>query len=131
MEMWERCSSSDNGVHLREQGIKISDIRKAATEHECVFARVNVKDAASKPALLAKLARALKFPAYFGMNWDALEDSLRDLSWNRAAGYVVVLTGFSIMAEKIPAEAEIIKKIFESSAKYWQGKQVPFFIFLE
>jgi|SRR5207247_996686 len=35
----------------------------------------------SKDALLSFLATSLSFPGYFGMNWDALDECLSDLSW--------------------------------------------------
>lgn len=35
----------------------------------------------SKAALLDELYRCLRFPDYFGFNWDALVDCIRDLSW--------------------------------------------------
>lgn len=35
----------------------------------------------SKQKLLRTLADALRLPDYFGHNWDALEECLRDLSW--------------------------------------------------
>ena len=35
----------------------------------------------SKAALLDALFVALRFPDYFGGNWDALEECIRDLSW--------------------------------------------------
>jgi len=35
----------------------------------------------SKQRLLAILADKLRFPGYFGWNWDALEECLGDLSW--------------------------------------------------
>ncbi len=34
-----------------------------------------------KSDLLRWLAVNLRFPAYFGENWDALDEMLRDLSW--------------------------------------------------
>jgi len=36
---------------------------------------------ADKEALLAALGWALEFPAYYGANWDALEECLMDMSW--------------------------------------------------
>ena len=34
-----------------------------------------------KADLLRALAKGLKFPDYFGWNWDALDECVRDLSW--------------------------------------------------
>src|SRR6476469_1114755 len=49
-------------------------------------------DAGRKP--LETIASALAFPEWFGGNWDALEDSLGDLSWRKGHGHVLVLTGY-------------------------------------
>lgn len=35
----------------------------------------------TKEALLEALAERLRFPDYFGVNWDAMEECIRDLSW--------------------------------------------------
>lgn len=35
----------------------------------------------SKAALLDALSIALRFPDYFGRNWDSLEECIRDLTW--------------------------------------------------
>jgi hypothetical protein len=34
-----------------------------------------------KEVLFEELAKCLRFPDYFGANWDALEECIRDLSW--------------------------------------------------
>ncbi|MGE0761060.1 MAG: barstar family protein [Pirellulaceae bacterium] len=40
--------------------------------------------------LLARFAEGLRFPDYFGWNWDALEECLGDLSWLADAEQIVV-----------------------------------------
>src|SRR5687768_2646149 len=38
-------------------------------------------DLASRDQLFSALERGLTFPSYWGRNWDALLDMLRDLTW--------------------------------------------------
>lgn len=44
----------------------------------------------SKNEILDEISKKLKFPAYFGYNWDALSDCLRDLSWISEYGVVII-----------------------------------------
>lgn len=45
---------------------------------------------ASKEALLDELYQSLELPGYFGGNWDALSDCLRDLHWVRQREVVII-----------------------------------------
>ncbi len=47
----------------------------------------------SKVDLMNALAIALDFPDHFGANWDALDDSLRDLSWLGERNQALIVTG--------------------------------------
>ena len=47
--------------------------------------------AKGKENLLSVLAAKLRFPSYFGHNWDALEECLRDLSWLSEQPRVVIV----------------------------------------
>lgn len=47
--------------------------------------------ARGKEKLLSVLAAKLRFPSYFGHNWDALEECLRDLSWLADQPRVVIV----------------------------------------
>lgn len=41
---------------------------------------IHLKDIQDKLQLLEELKQQLKFPSYFGMNWDALNDSLGEVA---------------------------------------------------
>lgn len=50
----------------------------------------------SKEKLLGLLAQSLRFPKYFGGNWDALEECLNDLHW------LPEKASFTIVHEQLP-----------------------------
>ncbi|MBL8830169.1 MAG: barstar family protein [Planctomycetaceae bacterium] len=57
-------------------------IADPATFHEPGAIIVRVPSGVrSKEKLLGIIAQQLNFPRYFGWNWDAFEECLRDLSW--------------------------------------------------
>jgi hypothetical protein len=70
----------------------------------------------------ASIARELRFPAWFGGNWDALEDCLGDLSWRPAPGHVLLF-------ERFPRgdELAVLIDVLRSSARFWAERGRPFF----
>jgi RNAse (barnase) inhibitor barstar len=65
----------------------------------------------NKDTLLHALYQSCLFPAYFGFNWDALEDCLNDFSWLIAEGYVLVFQDFMVLKERSPEVAETFETI--------------------
>ncbi|MFN2643811.1 MAG: barstar family protein [Burkholderiales bacterium] len=68
------------------------------------------------------MARSLAFPSWFGANWDALEDSLSDLSWRERDGHVLLFSGYP----SGDALRQLID-VLRSSAAYWAARGEPFF----
>jgi RNAse (barnase) inhibitor barstar len=132
MDDWGTVFSSylNSGVYRLEQGRKQTDIKKAAALYELDFTHIDLKKVGGKETFLKKTARALRFPEYFGMNWDALSDCLTDMSWKPAPGYVLLFTRFRLYTEKATADGKVISQIFDSSTKYWRQKEVPFYVIL-
>lgn len=75
---------------------------------------------------LASIARALEFPAWFGGNWDALEDCLGDLSWRGAAGAHLLLFDTFPRGDALGVLLDVLR----SAAEYWAGRGRPFFAVL-
>jgi hypothetical protein len=51
-----------------------------------------------RSAFLAACGAALDFPEWYGQNWDALSDCLRDLSWLSGAGVAVLWVAPDVLA---------------------------------
>jgi RNAse (barnase) inhibitor barstar len=122
-------SYSNSGVYLASDAEKAS-IQDAAISEGMDFTCIELKEATGKKEFLQRVSEALNFPAYFGMNWDALSDSLTDLSWKPASGYVILLTDFQFLAKKAAQDFKVVRQIFGSSAEYWKQKKVPFYVIM-
>jgi Barstar (barnase inhibitor) len=62
-------------------------------------------DEAADAALLDAVAAALGFPAYFGRNWDALDECLRDLGGPGGGGVVLAVEGAAELWARAPRSA--------------------------
>lgn len=82
--------------------------------------RIDFTGLRSKDAMLALVARTLKFPRHFGMNLDALHDCLTDIAF-KSGGHSITL----VKLARTPA-GEAVYAVFHTAARYWkkQGAQV-------
>jgi len=72
----------------------------------------------SKSDLLSHYAGAGHFPAYFGNNWDALNDCLRDFSWIRQKRIVIIHNDLPLSnnAKELLTYLEILA----DAVKFWK-----------
>jgi hypothetical protein len=83
-----------------------------------------------KASFLQACAEAMHFPPYFGQNWDAFEDSLTDLAWAPAAGYLLLYDHVSRFAATHPGEWQTALDILFDAVPYWQSNGIPFYVLL-
>lgn len=87
---------------------------------------VDVSKVSSKQDFFHLLCREMNFPDYFGMNWDALDDCLSDLSWLDGNGYVLCLKGADHFWQNSFSTAGTFVELWLSSAEFWHKKGVSF-----
>jgi RNAse (barnase) inhibitor barstar len=91
--------------------------------------RIDLAGATDKQSLLGSLSRGLRFPPDLGRNWDALSDSLRDLGWLPAKGYVVLLEHTDELQRKADDDYQTALDILDEAAISWADQDVPFWVF--
>jgi len=87
---------------------------------------IDLAPVVDKQAFLKILAQKLDFPPHFGMNWDALKDSLTDMPPDR--GYVIALDNIKAFSEADPKGMLIARNIFKYTAVYWKKQAVAFYV---
>jgi hypothetical protein len=112
-------------VFLRPDGkdLKAEEIEKLFSPIGFFTVRLDGAEVKNKAALLAALAGGLKFPAYFGHNWDALLDCLRSLpDFIKAGGYAVIIERSGLFLADSPADREDFTDIAETAAVFLAEK---------
>lgn len=84
---------------------------------------------ADRAAVFEGFAAALRFPEWFGANWDALADCLTDLSWLDASGYMLVLRGSAKLAGALAVDDwTALQDVLTEAAEFWRDEGVPFWV---
>jgi hypothetical protein len=94
----------------------VNDASTLLTEHDLVLAVP--KGIQSKADLFLHYEREGRFPAYFGHNWDALMDCLRDFSW--ASQKRIIITHEDLPLANDGKELQIYLEILETAVNDWK-----------
>ena len=77
-------------------------LREELAHQGLALAAFNGAAISDGPALLKALGKALDFPAYYGANWDAAEECLRDLAEPFPQGCALVIDHAGILWQRLP-----------------------------
>jgi RNAse (barnase) inhibitor barstar len=102
------------------------ELARAAAAAGLMVIYVDIGHAHDKEGFLADASRAMRFPDWFGGNWDAFADCLKDLSWLQAKGWVVILEKSKHFCGGHGHEFKEAMDIMAEAAAYWRSQGKPF-----
>lgn len=126
------------GNHFGPGPVYMTPLSDAAAAAICALARsrgfdctrVDLSGCTEKSELLARIAKGLEFPAWFGSNWDALADCLTDLGWRPAMGYVLILENAAELQQVQPEVFDTALAILADTAAAWKARGATFRTFV-
>ena len=113
--------------HGRESPDAMAD---AAASSDWAFFYLDGRDIGDKASFIAAVGAAARFPAYSAANWDALEESLRDLSWAAGSGHLILWEDARVMARSSPAEFATAVGVLRACAEFWERRGTPMIVLL-
>ena len=106
------------------------DVQAAAKRAKFAFFHIEGKNISRKEQLLNHVATALRFPNYFGGNWDALEECLTDMEWVDAPGYLIYFDNIDGLLAAQPDQFETFVEICRDAVGSWKEDGTPMVILL-
>jgi hypothetical protein len=88
---------------------------------------------ADKASFLRAVAGAMAFPAYFGNNWDALEECLSDLSWVAGAdraGRILLFEHAAPFIREAPDDWAVAREVLAAAVEHWRRTPTPLAVLL-
>ena len=103
---------------------------EAARALDFSVTRIDLSGCRDKDTALDRIAQALRFPEWFGANFDALADSLGDLSWLPADGYLLLLEQTDDWRQADDENFATLLDILNEAAVRWGEYGIPFWALL-
>lgn len=116
---------SQGGAYFVDAG-DADSLTEAASMLDFAVLRIDLASCTSKERVLERFAQALRFPDWFGGNYDALADSLGDLSWLPADGYLVLIEHSDGWRQADDENFATLLDILNEAAASWGDQGVPF-----
>lgn len=112
--------------------------RAASAQHTALFRlkrvemfRVHGERVHDKPRFLAALAKAMRLPRWFGMNWDAAVDALTDFEWQPGSAHALLCSKLDGFARRSPVDFATALAVLEDATLFWEERDVRFVVLIE
>lgn len=112
-------------------GKDLADLLAAAEDAGMAVFRIDLADTADKGDFFNRLATTLRFPDWFGRNWDALADCLGDLSWLPAEGYLILFEHCDGFRASHGGDFATALQVLASACEAWCEEGVPFWVLVD
>ena len=114
-----------SGMYRLRAAANPDSIRRQVEARGWRFFHVDGAAIADKRSFIRGVGDAMHFPAYSGQNWDAFEESLRDLTWAPARGYLVLFDEPDQFAARDPEQWTVAQAILAEAIAFWRAQGVP------
>jgi hypothetical protein len=105
------------GVRRTDAPVEELEAAAEALDWRCFV--IDGSEVEDRESFLEACDEAFELPEWFGMNWDALEESLGDLELDGATGVVVLWHGWSVFADASPKDFAVALDVLRSAARGW------------
>lgn len=122
MQLEHLMQASVAAVHF----VSTRDVADVARDFAGTVVQISVSKVENDKELFVLLAQALKFPGYFGHNWDAVDECLADIQWLPAAGCVLVCTEADSAWSRCPTTLGKLISVWLGAARNWGETGTPF-----
>jgi Barstar (barnase inhibitor) len=129
-------SSNAPVIEAKRSGVyrapaSVSHVREQAKKIGLVWLDLPLNAVSTQKQFLDVCARQLKLPSYFGANWDALADCVRDFNWLKGAGFVLHIAGHGNFAKAAPDDYQTALAVLTEAAVFWKEKGTPFVVLVD
>lgn len=117
-------------VYRLVAGIAVDELRQSTLAHNMRFVYVDGSTIDDKNSFLHHMYAALNCPDYVAGNWDAFEETLRDLDWLPPRAMLLLYDYVDPLAVTNPRQWATAIHILRSAVEHWRDTDRPLYVLL-
>ena len=106
-------------------------IESSADHARFCLLKADIATHASIEEALRQLGSALKFPIWYGANFDALFDCLSDPDWQPAKGHILLINGMGRLRLTDPDDFATLIEVFQAVVEARRNMDAPFWVVID
>lgn len=116
------------GIYQVQNLVNVDELAMACRGRGWRFFYLNGATISNKAQFLQQCAEVMNLPDYFGHNWDAFEECLRDLDEIPTPRHILLYDQPEHFAQNEPKEWAIALDILQDTVEYLSGTNTPMYV---